>query len=523
MLDHVCTLKVDNDKKLSFRDRWSSIIQISRKTPRAKKYFDSMALFTNEKQRHSTFKYWWIIHPFSNCRFFWDLIMTVVYIISFISIPFSVCFIIMSHDDIGLDKFNLLIYGFCWIDIIMNCFTGYYDKYEMGVELRPLKIFIHYLKTFLIFDILSSLPWDHITLPWRKLPGHNSSFIVSLINIFPCLKLIRYGYIDSQIFELFIHFEVKHYAMNLLTFHFTKTNVKMCLDCWMVKLENNSKVFRFRCALFIVVDQISASGYGHLVPYTDDHIILNCILLLVGRILEFYIAVMIIRIRMGMKESTSKFQEIINQLLAYVNQKQLPKHIKIRLVAYYYHRFRKNYFREKTIMLTISEHLRQEIALESCHRLVENVSMFRNLPKNILRNIVKNLKFELYLPNDVIVKAGAHGDCMFFLSAGTVAVLTPTGKEICHLDDGAHFGEIALLVPDQRRVASVIAIEVCEVYRLNRKDFRKCIAVHSELFATIESIATERIERAVVIEEQHKRYLMRDTSRVEDKSDMPHL
>ena len=70
MLDHVCTLKVDNDKKLSFRDRWSSIIQISRKTPRAKKYFDSMALFTNEKQRHSTFKYWWIIHPFSNCRYF---------------------------------------------------------------------------------------------------------------------------------------------------------------------------------------------------------------------------------------------------------------------------------------------------------------------------------------------------------------------------------------------------------------------------------------------------------------------
>lgn len=163
---------------------------------------------------------------------------------------------------------------------------------------------------------------------------------------------------------------------------------------------------------------------------------------------------MIIRVRMAIKEPMSKFQEIINQVLAYVNQKQLPKHIKIRLIAYYYHRFRKNYFREKTIMLTLSgneifnfkipyiflpvinisifdlEYLRQEIALESCHRLVENVSMFRNLPKTILRNIVKNLKFELYLPNDVIVKAGAHGDCMFFLSAGTVAVLTPTGKEV---------------------------------------------------------------------------------------------
>lgn len=64
----------------------------------------------------------------------------------------------------------------------------------------------------------------------------------------------------------------------------------MCADCWMIKLDNNSKTFRFRCALFMVVDQISASGYGHLVPYLDDHIILNCILLLIGRLLEFYIA-----------------------------------------------------------------------------------------------------------------------------------------------------------------------------------------------------------------------------------------
>ena len=76
------------------------------------------------------------------------------------------------------------------------------------------------------------------------------------------------------------------------------------------------------------------------------------------------------------------------------------------------------------------EKLRQEIAFQSSHRLVENVEIFKELPKSVLRSIVKYLKFELYLPNDVIVKAGAAGDCMFFLSAGTVAVLTPTGKEV---------------------------------------------------------------------------------------------
>lgn len=77
------------------------------------------------------------------------------------------------------------------------------------------------------------------------------------------------------------------------------------------------------------------------------------------------------------------------------------------------------------------------------------------------------------------------------------------------MNDGAHFGEIALLVADQRRVASVVAIQVCEVYRLDRKNFRQCIDVHSELFAEIERIATERIEKTIRAEEQHKRFLMR--------------
>jgi len=82
-------------------------------------------------------------------------------------------------------------------------------------------------------------------------------------------------------------------------------------------------------------------------------------------------------------------------------------------------------------------------------------------------------------------------------------------SKICHLEDGGHFGEVALLVADQRRIASVIAIDICEVYRLDRKDFRRCIDVHSELFAEIERIAAERMERTNKLEERHKRFLMR--------------
>lgn len=76
------------------------------------------------------------------------------------------------------------------------------------------------------------------------------------------------------------------------------------------------------------------------------------------------------------------------------------------------------------------ENLRKEILLHSCRRLIENVTIFQDLHKDVLMTIVTVLKPELYLPDDVIVKTGTQGDCMFFLDTGTVAVYTPQGREV---------------------------------------------------------------------------------------------
>lgn len=39
---------------------------------------------------------------------------------------------------------------------------------------------------------------------------------------------------------------------------------------------------------------------------------------------------------------------------------------------------------------------------------------------------------------------------MYFITSGTVAAVTETGREIVHLEDGDHFGEIALIQKDTR-------------------------------------------------------------------------
>lgn len=40
------------------------------------------------------------------------------------------------------------------------------------------------------------------------------------------------------------------------------------------------------------------------------------------------------------------------------------------------------------------------------------------------------MKPEIYLTNDVVVRAGVAGDSMYFISSGSVAVYTINGKEV---------------------------------------------------------------------------------------------
>lgn len=54
-----------------------------------------------------------------------------------------------------------------------------------------------------MLDVLSSFPFDYMTLRWRRLPGNNPHYIVTLINIMPLMKLIRYYTFNSNIYYLF--------------------------------------------------------------------------------------------------------------------------------------------------------------------------------------------------------------------------------------------------------------------------------------------------------------------------------
>ncbi|XP_044758495.1 potassium/sodium hyperpolarization-activated cyclic nucleotide-gated channel 2-like isoform X3 [Coccinella septempunctata] len=155
--------------------------------------------------------------------------------------------------------------------------------------------------------------------------------------------------------------------------------------------------------------------------------------------------------------------------------------------------------------------LKREINIQVCKRLVQQAAFLADLPTKVLGDVLTHLKSEVFLPNDVIIRAGAPGDCMYFLSSGTVLVTTPSGKEVCHLQDGAYFGEIALLSKETKRTANVIALEICETYRLDKKVFKMSIKKYPDCVKVIQALAEIRHQETNALEEMHKEELFHKT------------
>lgn len=128
--------------------------------------------------------------------------------------------------------------------------------------------------------------------------------------------------------------------------------------------------------------------------------------------------------------SSNKYHEMVQQLRDYMNTKDLPSKMVQRVMQYFDFRFQKNYFKEEEILGTLSQKLIQEINVHSCESLIANVHIFKNMPTSVVLKMTSVMKQEIFLPNDVIVQANTIGDCMYFISSGTVAVYTPSGKEV---------------------------------------------------------------------------------------------
>ncbi|XP_034730894.1 potassium/sodium hyperpolarization-activated cyclic nucleotide-gated channel 2 [Etheostoma cragini] len=460
----------------------------------------------------------WIIHPYSDFRFYWDLLMLMLMMGNLIILPVGITFFREENTPSWI-IFNVVSDTLFMVDLVLNFRTGIIKEDNTEILLDPRAIRQNYLKTWFLVDFLSSIPVDYIFLmvdsldsevyrTARALRIFRFTKILSLLRLLRLSRLIRYIHQWEEIFHMTYDLAsamvriVNLIGMMLLLCHWDgclQFLVPMLQDfppdCWVSKnlMVNDTWGVQYSYALFKAMSHMLCIGYGAQAPEGMTDVWLTMLSMIVGATCYAMFIGHATALIQSLDSSRRQYQEKYKQVEQYMSFHKLPADVRQKIHEYYEHRFQGKMFDEENILGELSEPLKEEIVSFNCRSLVANMPLFANADPNFVTAVLIKLRFEVFQPSDYIIREGTVGRKMYFIQHGRVAVLT-RGNNETKLSDGSYFGEICLLTRG-RRTASVRAETYCRLYSLSVDSFNEVLEEHPMMRRAFETVAVDRLDR----------------------------
>ncbi|XP_026858127.2 potassium/sodium hyperpolarization-activated cyclic nucleotide-gated channel 2 [Electrophorus electricus] len=472
-----------------------------------------------EQQRVKSFGVW-IIHPYSNFRFYWDLIMLFLMMCNLVILPWGITF---SDDQNTLPwmVFNMASDTLFLIDLILNFRTGILEGDNTHIILDPQVIRCRYLQGWFLVDFISSIPVDYIFLAVdleariesaevyrtaRALRIVRFTKILSLLRLLRLSRLIRYIHQWEEMFHMTYDLAsaviriVNLIGIMLLLCHWDgclQFLVPMLQDfpsnCWVSKnnMVNATWDVQYSYALFMAMSHMLCIGYGAQAPERLTDVWLTMISMITGATCYAMFLGHATNLIQSLDASHRQYQEKYKQVEQYMSFHKLPADMRQRIHDYYEHRFQGKMFDEESILGELSDQLKEDIVSYNCRGLVANMPLFSNADPHFVTVLLTKLRFEVFLPGDIIIREGTLGRKMYFIQHGFVTIVTSDMKEKI-LSDGCYFGEICLLTHGCR-TATVKADTYCRLYSLSVDSFNEVLEEHPIMRRAFESVAIEHL------------------------------
>lgn len=234
-------------------------------------------------------------------------------------------------------------------------------------------------------------------------------------------------------------------------------------------------------------------GYGARAPVSMSDLWVTMLSMIVGATCYAMFVGHATALIQSLDSSRRQYQEKYKQVEQYMSFHKLPADMRQKIHDYYEHRYQGKIFDEENILSELNDPLKEEIVNFNCRKLVATMPLFANADPNFVTGMLSKLKFEVFQPNDYIIREGTVGKKMYFIQHGVASVITKFNKEM-KLTDGSYFGEICLLTKG-RRTASVRADTYCRLFSLSVDHFNEVLEEYPMMRRAFETVAIDRLDR----------------------------
>ena len=385
--------------------------------------------------------------------------------------------------------------------------------------MEPGKIARHYAKTWLVFDLIASVPVDLML-------GN----FVRVMKLLRLVKLFRMLRLNRILHRLERKMSIKYGLWQVIKF----ACVVLCLGHWLAcawylmhtlesgwgdrastatglkptwvdalagshgteePLYHQSRWSQYLTCVYWATT-MTTIGYGDIVPSNVDERILTVFAELMGSSVFLYGLTQVTGLIANINSSDVEFQKLMDVANEYFEFRQIPVPLRVKVREFFhYKRASSLFYGEKKLLAHVSDNIRAELQMWSLRRVLNKTPFLRDADEKFVKLIVHKLTRKIYGPREIIIREGDIADEMYFVAHGEVEILVGRTR-IAYLDAGAMIGEIAVAMKT-RRTATVRTVTFTELLALHRSSFQRAARAVPETAEAMIGYAVRRLREAL--------------------------
>jgi voltage-gated potassium channel len=246
-------------------------------------------------------------------------------------------------------------------------------------------------------------------------------------------------------------------------------------------------------ACYFMTTTIATVGYGDITARTIEQTGFVIFVELVGVGIYGFVIGNIANVIANIDVAKTLYRAKQDRIDTFMRYRNIPADLQNKILEYYEYVWdsRRGYD-ESAVFNDLPINLKTKLSLVLNRDLIEKVPIFKGASIDLVKDIILKLEPIIFMPGDLIVEKGEIGYEMYFISGGSVDVVSEDGKTIyATLTAGQFFGEIALLLSSPR-TATIRAKDYCDLYRLDKGSFDKILKKHDNFAQKMHELAEKR-------------------------------